>query len=269
MTAMIEARKMCTGYAGQPVVHDLDLTVGEGEIVCLLGPNGAGKTTTMLALSGELPVISGEVLIGGRPCADPLFRRAQNGMSYVTEERSVFMGLTARDNFRVAGLDAKDACRLFPELEERMSVRGGLLSGGEQQMLTLARALARKPKVLLADELSLGLAPLMVDRLLQAVRAAAREDGTGVLMVEQHAHKALRYSDRAVVMRRGRVVLSLTGEEARARISEVEQAYLTGAAPEVDDLTAAPAHDSLTGAAGEATPARATSSADLGHQKLS
>jgi branched-chain amino acid transport system ATP-binding protein len=233
MTAVIETRQLCTGYAGQPVVHDLDLVVEAGEVVCLLGPNGAGKTTTMLTLSGELPVISGEVLIDGKVSSDPLFRRAQHGMSYVTEERSVFMGLSTRDNFRVAGLDAKAACRLFPELGKRLLVRGGLLSGGEQQMLTLARALARKPRLLLADELSLGLAPLVVGRLLQAVRAAAKEDGTGVLMVEQHAHKALQYADRAIVMRRGRVQLSLSGEEARARMSEVEQAYLTSASPSV------------------------------------
>jgi branched-chain amino acid transport system ATP-binding protein len=128
-----------------------------------------------------------------------------------------------------AGLDPKIACRLFGELESRMSVPGGLLSGGEQQMLTLSRALARKPRILLADELSLGLAPMIVDRLLAAVREAAQEHGTGVLVVEQHAHKALRYADRAIVMRRGRIELSLSGEEARSRISEVEQAYLTGA----------------------------------------
>jgi branched-chain amino acid transport system ATP-binding protein len=230
MTAVIEARALCAGYAGQPVIHDLDLVVGQGEVVCLLGPNGAGKTTTMLTLSGELPVISGEVLIDGEPSSAPLHRRAQAGMSYVTEERSVFKGLSTRDNLRVAGLDPDEACELFPELRERMSVRGGLLSGGEQQMLTLARALGRKPRILLADELSLGLAPMVVDRLLRAVRAAAEEQGTGVLMVEQHAHKALQYADRAIVMRRGRVQLSLSGEEARSRIDEVEQAYMTTAA---------------------------------------
>jgi branched-chain amino acid transport system ATP-binding protein len=227
MTPLMEARRMCTGYAGQPVVHDLDLVVEEGEVVCLLGPNGAGKTTTMLALSGELPVISGEVLIDGKATTEPLHRRARKGMSFVTEERSVFKGLTARDNFRVAGLDPNAASSLFPELQARMSVVGGLLSGGEQQMLTLSRALARRSRILLADELSLGLAPTFVDRLLRAVRDAAHEHGTGALIVEQHAHKALRYADRAIVMRRGRVELSLSGEDARSRISEIEQAYLT------------------------------------------
>jgi branched-chain amino acid transport system ATP-binding protein len=227
MTAVLETRDMSTGYAGQPVVHDLNIAVNAGEVVCLLGPNGAGKTTTMLSLAGELSPISGEVLFDGQPTKAPLHRRARQGMSYVTEERSVFKALTLRDNLRVGGVTVEDAIGLFPELEKRLGVRGGLLSGGEQQMLTLARALARKPRLLLADELSLGLAPIIVDRLLQAVRRSADEDGLAVLVVEQHAHKALKYADRAIVMRRGHVELSLSGEEARRRIAEVEQAYLT------------------------------------------
>jgi branched-chain amino acid transport system ATP-binding protein len=234
MTAMLETRKMSTGYAGQPVVHDLDLVVNPGEVVCLLGPNGAGKTTTMLALSGELPLIKGEVLFDGKATNAPLHQRARMGLSYVTEERSVFKGMSLRDNLRVAGVDINDAIALFPELEKRMNVRGGLLSGGEQQMLTLTRALARSPRLLLADELSLGLAPIIVDRLLQAVRSAADESGLAVLMVEQHAHKALKYADRAVVMRRGKVELELSGEEARERIGDVEQAYLTSASGSIE-----------------------------------
>jgi branched-chain amino acid transport system ATP-binding protein len=226
MEPVMSVKGLSTGYGGNPVVHDLSFEVAAGEVLCLLGPNGAGKTTTMLALAGELPLLSGEVDFAGVGSKAPLFKRARNGMSYVTEERSVFKGMTLRDNLRVGGVDPKEVIELFPELEKRMGTRGGLLSGGEQQMLTLGRALARKPRLLLADELSLGLAPLVVDRLLQAVRTAAEERGTAVVMVEQHAHKALRYTDHAIVMRRGRVGLDLTGSEARSRIGEVEQAYL-------------------------------------------
>ena len=118
---------------------------GPGEVVALLGPNGAGKTTTLLALTGELPPLAGEVIIDGVVAKAPLFKRARNGMTFVTEERSVFMGMSTRDNLRVGGVTTEAALALFPELEPRLDVRGGLLSGGEQQMLTLARALGRKP----------------------------------------------------------------------------------------------------------------------------
>jgi len=229
MDSVISVKGMSTGYGGNPVVHDLSFEVKAGEVLCLLGPNGAGKTTTMLALAGELPLLGGEVEFGGIKQKAPLYKRARVGLSYVTEERSVFKGMTLRDNLRVGGVSSKEVLELFPELEQRMTTRGGLLSGGEQQMLTLGRALARKPKLLLADELSLGLAPLVVDRLLQAVRRAADEQGTAVVMVEQHAHKALRYTDHAIVMRRGCVGLDLTGEDARKRIDDVEHAYLTSA----------------------------------------
>jgi branched-chain amino acid transport system ATP-binding protein len=229
MDPVISVKEMSTGYAGQPVVHDLSFDVMPGEVMCLLGPNGAGKTTTMLALAGELPLLGGELEFAGVKPHAPLYKRARNGMAYVTEERSIFKGMTLRDNLRIGGVSVDEAIALFPELGRRLGVRGGLLSGGEQQMLTLARALGRKPRLLLADELSLGLAPLVVDRLLQAVRRAADESGTAVVMVEQHAHKALNYTDHAIVMRRGRVGLDLTGEQARGRIGEVEQAYLTSA----------------------------------------
>ena len=228
MTIVVEAKGVSAGYGGQPVVHGLDLEVSAGEVVCLLGPNGAGKTTTMLTLSGELAQLEGEVLFHGTATKAPLHQRAQAGLAYVTEERSVFKAMSARDNLRCGGVSPESAIALFPELEKCMDTRGGLLSGGEQQMLTLARALGRDPKVLLADELSLGLAPLVVGRLLAAVRRAATESGTGALIVEQHARKALRYADRAYVMSRGRIVMALDADEARARLGEIEAAYLSG-----------------------------------------
>ena len=226
---VLEARGLSAGYNAQAVVHDLDLVVQPGEVVALLGANGAGKTTTLLALSGELPLLAGDMRMDGEPTQAPLYRRARRGLSFVTEERSIFKSLTARNNLRVAGVKPEVALSLFPELEARLDVRGGLLSGGEQQMLTLARALSRKPRLLLADELSLGLAPLIVKRLLAAVRAAADEQGTGVLLVEQHVRRALEHSDRAYVLRRGRIVLTCSSEEMRGRLSEVEDEYLARA----------------------------------------
>jgi branched-chain amino acid transport system ATP-binding protein len=225
---VLQAKSVTTGYGPQPVIHDIDIEVAHGEVVALLGPNGAGKTTTLLALSGELPLHSGEVLIDGNLTTAPLHVRAKAGLMYVTEEKSVFMGLTARDNLRVAGVEIADALALFPEIEARLDIRGGLLSGGEQQMLTLARALSRRPRILLADELSMGLAPLIVRRLLDAVRAAVDDQGTGVLLVEQHVRKAMQYADRVYVMRRGRIELTGTAAEMRGRIDEIEQTYLAG-----------------------------------------
>jgi branched-chain amino acid transport system ATP-binding protein len=226
MAPVIEARGMSTGYSSQPVVREVDLEVRSGEVVCLLGANGAGKTTTLLALSGELPLLGGQVLMDGKPTRAPLFRRARSGMAYVTEERSVFKGLTARDNLRCGSVSPAEALAFFPELERCLDTRGGLLSGGEQQMLSVARALGRKPRLLLADELSLGLAPMIVNRLLQAVREAATDKRMAVLLVEQHARKALRYADRVYVMRRGRIEMALEAKEASRRISEIEDVYL-------------------------------------------
>ncbi len=226
--AAIEAVGLSAGYGKQPVIHDINLVVRPGEVVALLGPNGAGKTTTLLTLAGELPPLGGQVLIDGVVTKAPLHIRARNGLTFVTEEKSVFMGMSTRDNLRVGKADLATALGLFPELERRIDVRGGLLSGGEQQMLTLARALGRKPRVLLADELSMGLAPLIVRRLLEAVRKAATEQGTAVLLVEQHVRKALVYADRAYVMRRGRLVLEGTASDLAARIDEIEESYLSG-----------------------------------------
>jgi branched-chain amino acid transport system ATP-binding protein len=240
MTQVLEAAGMSAGYGPQEVIHDLDLEVNAGEVVALLGANGAGKTTTLLALSGVLPLQKGTVSYDGKVVKTPMYKRARAGLSYVTEERSVFKTLTTIDNLRCANVSVAAVLELFPELEKRLTVRGGLLSGGEQQMLSLGRALCRDPRVLLVDELSLGLAPLIVERLLMAVRAASADRGCGVLLVEQHARKALHYADRVYVMRRGRIEMSLTAADARRRIGEIEASYLSGRVAVVDGLEANP-----------------------------
>jgi branched-chain amino acid transport system ATP-binding protein len=228
MTALLEAVDLSAGYNGQPVVRDLELEVQPGEIVALFGPNGAGKTTTLLTLAGELPTIAGEVRMDGQPAPSSLHRRARNGLSFVTEERSVFMEMTVDENLRVARVDKARALELFPELGPLMGRRAGLLSGGEQQMLTLGRALARRPRLLLVDELSLGLAPLIVRRLLDALRAAA-DTGVGVLLVEQHVDQALKQVDRVYVMERGLVILKGPKSEVADRVHEIEASYLGAA----------------------------------------
>jgi branched-chain amino acid transport system ATP-binding protein len=225
--SLLECHGLAAGYGAVAVVRDLDLRVDPGEVVALIGPNGAGKTTTLLTIAGELPAISGDVVFRGAPTKAPLFRRARRGMGFVTEERSVFMALSAEENLRLAGVSRADAIDVFPELEPLMGRTAGLLSGGEQQMLTLARAVARDPKLLLVDELSLGLAPLVVKRLLQTVRRVANENATGILMVEQHVPQALHIADRVYVMQRGRIVMSGTAEEVGGRIDEVEATYLS------------------------------------------
>jgi branched-chain amino acid transport system ATP-binding protein len=146
-------------------------------------------------------------------------------MSYVTEERCIFFQLTARQNFTVAGVPTEYGCRMFPELEGRLHVKAGQLSGGEQQMLALARALGRSPELLLADELSIGLAPLVVGRLLSSIRQAA-DDGLGVLLVEQFVQGAMSIADRAYVIRNGRIALSGSGEELRSDPERLQAAYL-------------------------------------------
>ena len=224
---VVERRGLSAGYGAQAVISDINLVLHPGEVVGLFGANGAGKTTTMLALAGELMPLEGEVELHGEVTRDPLYRRAQNGLMFVTEEKSVIMGLTTRDNLRVGGVDIDIALGLFPELEKRINIMGGLLSGGEQQMLSLARALGRNPRILLADELSLGLAPIVVQRLLQAVRDAAAELGMAVLLVEQHVRQALKFADRAYIMRRGTVEISGTTAELMSRISDIEETYLT------------------------------------------
>jgi ABC-type branched-subunit amino acid transport system ATPase component len=226
MTALLEARGLSVGYGQATVVRDLNLTVAAGEVVALLGPNGAGKSTVLKALAGELAPTAGEVLWDGRRFSAPLHRRARQGLAYVSEERTVFTRLTTRQNLSVArSCDLDRALSLFPELRNLLGRRGGLLSGGEQQMLTLARALSRPVRLLMADEISLGLAPMTVRRLLGAIRAQA-DAGLSALVVEQHVHRALEIADRVYVLRRGRVEFAGGAQEAQSRLAEIGALYM-------------------------------------------
>lgn len=168
--------------------------------------------------------MSGEVRWLGEAGRVPLHRRARQGLAYVGE-RAVFTRLDTADNLRVGRVAAGQALELFPELDKRLRTGAGMLSGGEQQMLSLARALCRAPRLLLADELSLGLAPLVVERLLRAVRAAA-DGGLGALLVEQHVRKVLDIADRVYVLRRGRVEMAGTPRELRRDLGAIESSYL-------------------------------------------
>jgi branched-chain amino acid transport system ATP-binding protein len=231
MTAVLQTHELGSGYHGHPFIRDLSITVNAGEVTALLGPNGAGKTTTLLAIAGDLPALTGSIELFGTKRTDPLYRRAADGLAFVTEERSVFMQLTTAENLLVGRVDPAECVSMFPELEKLMNRTAGLLSGGEQQMVTLARALCRKPKLLLIDELSLGLAPLIVQRLLEVVRAAASEHGIGVLLVEQKVESALIVSDQVYVLRDGRVTLQGKSDEIKGRVRELEESYLSSAQP--------------------------------------
>ena len=236
MRPLLQTRSLKCGYLNRAVVQGVNLKVHQGEVVCLLGPNGAGKTTTLLTIAGELTPVDGIVMFDNTPTFTPMYQRIRRGgIGLVTEERLVFTKLSARDNLRVGGGSVEAALELFPELEPRLGVRGGMLSGGEQQMLALARALSRQPSILLADELSLGLAPIIVDRLLGAVRKVADTTGAGALIVEQHARKALQVSDRMYLMARGQILLELPAADALSRLDEIEETYLTGMSETEED----------------------------------
>jgi branched-chain amino acid transport system ATP-binding protein len=229
------------GYHGREVLHGVDLRVGAGEVVALLGANGSGKTTTLLAISGLVPVVQGRIELfgaeqgqGRRQRESRVVRAARTGLAHVPEDRSLFGDLTVAENIRLGtrerGARATEAMTAalgpFPALERLMDRRAGLLSGGEQRMLALARALAGRPRLLLVDELSLGLAPIIVEELLPVLRAVASSTGAGVLVVEQHAQLALAVADHAYLLRRGQVLHSGPAGELAADPEVLTAGYL-------------------------------------------
>ena len=252
---MLELKRVSTGYEAVDVIHDIDLTVGESEIVALVGANGAGKSTLVKAISGIVPIRRGEIALDGKRIdAETPRARVLAGIAQVPEGRQVFSGLTVRENLEL-GAYAKGAAdaalekgiaeigKLFPALIGRLNEPAANLSGGQQQMLAIGRGLMAEPRILVLDEPSLGLSPVLVVEIFKLI-ASLRSQGRGILLSEQNAKLSLAIADRAYVIENGRVTLSGTGQELLHN-PEVAERYLgVGKGVSVAD---APRHAQLVG----------------------
>lgn len=233
---MLSINKMQAYYGNIQALFDIDILVGHGEIVTLIGANGAGKTTTLMAISGIVSCQSGEILFEGKPIQNERPDRiVALGISQVPEGRHIFSDLSVLENLEMGAFLRKDRQQvkkdlqyvydLFPLLAERQKQVGGTLSGGEQQMLAISRALMARPKLLLLDEPSLGLAPLIIKRIFEIIKKINYESNTTIFLVEQNANLALRTADRGYVMENGRIIMD--GKAAALLVDErVRQAYL-------------------------------------------
>jgi branched-chain amino acid transport system ATP-binding protein len=233
----LEARGLEVSYGGIRAVKGIDLTVKKGELVCLIGANGAGKTTTLKSLCGMLAPSRGEILYEGAPVTGrPSYELVRRGISLVPEGRGIFGRLTLEENLKIGAYTRRDhaAIRtdmerlydLFPRLAERRTQQAGTLSGGEQQMLAIGRALMSRPRLLLLDEPSMGLAPMLVQKIFEIIRRIA-EEGMTLLLVEQNAQLALEVSHRGYVMESGNIVLA-DSAQALLKDPKVQESYLGG-----------------------------------------
>lgn len=233
---MLELQNIQAGYGNVQALRDISLTIQKGEIITLIGANGAGKSTTLMAISGIVPCRSGKILLQGKEIQGLAPDRiVAMGVCQVPEGRHIFADLTVQENLDLgsflrtdkAGIrqDLEYVYSLFPFLAERRHQSGGTLSGGEQQMLAMSRALMARPRLLLLDEPSMGLAPLMIKQIFAIIKAINKEHNTTIFLVEQNAHQALHIADRGYVIENGRIVLTDSAEKLLTN-PEVQKAYL-------------------------------------------
>jgi branched-chain amino acid transport system ATP-binding protein len=236
--ALLQLENIHTFYGKIHALKGISLSVEEGEIVTLIGANGAGKSTTLRTISGLVRARQGRVFFAGQDISNlPAHEIVLAGVGHVPEGRGIFPRLTVRENLEIGAFPIHSRSEvqrrmeavfeLFPRLKERLTQKGGTLSGGEQQMLATARGLMLRPKILLMDEPSMGLAPVLVELIFDVILQLNRNEGITILLVEQNAHMALQYASRAYVLETGHIVLSGLAEEI-ARNPQVKEAYLGG-----------------------------------------